>query len=107
MRKQVIPCRTASLLMCRYTFVKRFRNIKNLSSCVCIISRFLRPSGSFPPSKFRRVRFAIVDIETTGGYAAANGIIEISIQVFDGESVVETFETLVNPGRPIPRYIRA
>ena len=28
--------------------------------------------------------YAIVDIETTGGYAAANGIIEISIQIFDG-----------------------
>lgn len=51
--------------------------------------------------------YAIVDIETTGGYAAANGIIEISIQVFDGEKVVEQFETLVNPGLVIPRYIQA
>jgi DNA polymerase-3 subunit epsilon len=51
--------------------------------------------------------YAIVDIETTGGYAAAHGITEISIQVFDGNSVVEKFETLVNPGQPIPRYIQA
>lgn len=51
--------------------------------------------------------YAIVDIETTGGYAAANGIIEISVQVFDGEKVAETFETLVNPGQVIPRYIQA
>ena len=51
--------------------------------------------------------YAIVDIETTGGYAAANGIIEISIQVFDGENVVEQFESLVNPGQVIPRYIQA
>ncbi|HET7896842.1 MAG TPA: exonuclease domain-containing protein [Flavisolibacter sp.] len=51
--------------------------------------------------------YAIVDIETTGGYAAANGIIEISIQVFDGEKVVEQFESLVNPGQVIPRYIQA
>jgi DNA polymerase-3 subunit epsilon len=51
--------------------------------------------------------YAIVDIETTGGYAAANGIIEISIKIFDGEKVVEEFETLVNPGQVIPRYIQA
>jgi DNA polymerase-3 subunit epsilon len=51
--------------------------------------------------------YAIVDIETTGAYAAANGITEISIHVFDGEKVIERFETLVNPGQPIPRYIQA
>lgn len=51
--------------------------------------------------------YAIVDIETTGGYAAANGITEISIQVFDGKEVVDSFETLINPLMPIPRYIQA
>lgn len=51
--------------------------------------------------------YAIVDIETTGGYAAAHGITEISIHVFDGNKVTEKFETLINPGLPIPRYIQA
>ena len=51
--------------------------------------------------------YAIVDIETTGGYAAAHGITEISIHVFDGNKVVEKFETLVNPCQPIPRFIQA
>src|SRR3954471_11719980 len=51
--------------------------------------------------------YAIVDIETTGGYAAANGIIEICIKIFDGEKIVEEFETLVNPEKNIPRYIQA
>ena len=51
--------------------------------------------------------YAIVDIETTGGYAAAHGITEISIHIFDGIKVVEKFETLVNPCQPIPRYIQA
>jgi DNA polymerase-3 subunit epsilon len=51
--------------------------------------------------------YAIVDIETTGGYAAANGITEISIQIFDGETVTEQFETLINPNRQIPKYIQA
>ena len=39
--------------------------------------------------------YAIVDIETTGSYSAANGITEISIHVFDGSAVVEKFETLI------------
>lgn len=51
--------------------------------------------------------YAIVDIETTGGYAAANGIIEIAIKIFDGENIVEEFETLVNPNQAIPKYIQA
>lgn len=51
--------------------------------------------------------YAIVDIETTGGYAAANGITEISIHLFDGERVTKKFETLINPGQPIPNYITA
>ena len=51
--------------------------------------------------------YAIVDIETTGSYSAANGITEISIHVFDGNTVVEKYETLINPGQSIPRYIQA
>jgi len=51
--------------------------------------------------------YAIVDIETTGGYASANGITEVAIHVFDGKKVIEKFETLINPLQPIPRYIQA
>lgn len=51
--------------------------------------------------------YAIVDIETTGSYAAANGITEISVHVFDGNKVVEKFETLINPRQSIPRYIQS
>ncbi|MGZ3859066.1 MAG: exonuclease domain-containing protein [Flavisolibacter sp.] len=51
--------------------------------------------------------YAIVDIETTGGYAAANGIIEIAIKIFDGTVVTEEYQTLINPDQAIPRYIQA
>lgn len=51
--------------------------------------------------------YAIVDIETTGGYAAAHGITEISIHVFDGKKVIEKFESLINPRQVIPPYIQA
>ena len=51
--------------------------------------------------------YAIVDIETTGSYASANGITEIAIHVFDGGKVVKKFESLINPLQPIPRYIQS
>ncbi|MFI5154495.1 MAG: PolC-type DNA polymerase III, partial [Chitinophagales bacterium] len=51
--------------------------------------------------------FAIVDIETTGGYAANNGITEIAIVLHDGKTEIGRFESLVNPRQPVPRYIQA
>lgn len=51
--------------------------------------------------------YAIVDIETTGSYAAANGITEIAIYVFNGKKVTRKFETLINPCQPIPGYIQS
>lgn len=50
--------------------------------------------------------YAIVDIETTGSYAAGNGITEIAIVIHDGAKVLDFYETLVNPHRPIPFFIK-
>lgn len=51
--------------------------------------------------------YAIVDIETTGGYAAANGLTEIAIVLHDGECIVDEYETLINPNQPIPYFIQS
>jgi DNA polymerase III subunit epsilon len=51
--------------------------------------------------------YAIVDIETTGSYAANNGITELAIVLHDGNKIVERFESLVNPQALIPPYIQA
>jgi len=51
--------------------------------------------------------YAIVDIETTGGYAANNAITEVAIVLHDGIREVKRYETLVNPGMGIPRYVQA
>ncbi len=50
--------------------------------------------------------YAIVDIETTGGFASNNDITEICIVVHDGARVVDRFESLVRPMAPIPYYIQ-
>lgn len=50
--------------------------------------------------------YAIVDIETTGGYAQQNKITEIAICIHDGSKVIERFESLVNPLQDIPYHIQ-
>jgi DNA polymerase-3 subunit epsilon len=49
--------------------------------------------------------YAIVDLETTGGMAKRDKITEIGIVLFDGQKVIKTYQTLVNPGRSIPPEI--
>lgn len=49
--------------------------------------------------------YAIVDLETTGGYAENHRITEIAICLHDGIQVTQTYHRLVNPGRDIPYYI--
>ena len=49
--------------------------------------------------------YAIVDIETTGGYAENHRITEIAIYHHDGLSITNTYHTLINPERNIPYYI--
>ena len=47
-------------------------------------------------------KYAIIDVETTGGVARYERITEIAIVLHDGEKVVDTFSTLLNPERSIP-----
>ncbi|GAA4386609.1 exonuclease domain-containing protein [Hymenobacter koreensis] len=50
--------------------------------------------------------YAIIDLETTGGQPTQDRITEIAIFIHDGDKVVDSFATLLNPGRPIPFYIQ-
>jgi DNA polymerase-3 subunit epsilon len=49
--------------------------------------------------------YAIVDIETTGGYAEKHRITEVAIYHHDGLQITDIYHTLVNPGRDIPQFI--
>jgi DNA polymerase-3 subunit epsilon len=50
-------------------------------------------------------RFVVVDLETTGGRASAGSIIEIGACRMEGQRITGTFETLVRPRMPIPRFV--
>lgn len=53
----------------------------------------------------REENFTIVDLETTGGSPFFNRVIEIGLLRVDKGEVVEEYQTLVNPGMPLPEYI--
>ncbi len=49
--------------------------------------------------------FTIVDVETTGGSAFFNRVIEIGIIRVERGEVVQKYKSLINPGRDIPEFI--
>jgi DNA polymerase-3 subunit epsilon len=49
--------------------------------------------------------YAVIDIETTGGNFHKEAITEIAILITDGASLVDSWSTLINPGKSIPREI--
>lgn len=65
----------------------------------------LRSGARRPGSPLSRLCYAVVDVETTGGrYEAGHRITEVAIvEVRDG-GIVDEFQTLVNPGRSMPRH---
>ena len=50
-------------------------------------------------------KFAIIDVETTGGLASRDRITEIAIVTHDGTQILEQFSTLLNPERSVPYNI--
>ncbi|HLA53542.1 MAG TPA: exonuclease domain-containing protein, partial [Flavitalea sp.] len=51
--------------------------------------------------------YAIVDIETTGGFASGNDITEVAIIFHDGEQITGRYDTLIRPSVPIPYFIQS
>jgi DNA polymerase-3 subunit epsilon len=56
-------------------------------------------------TRLSEVEFVVVDLETTGGSPADCRITEIGAVKLRGGERTGVFETLVNPGQPIPRSI--
>jgi len=50
--------------------------------------------------------YCIVDVESTGGVKGDSRLTEIAIFRHDGQQVVDSFHTLLNPECPIPPFIR-
>jgi DNA polymerase-3 subunit epsilon len=53
----------------------------------------------------RDVTFVVVDLETTGSRADDSGITEIGAVKVRGGEVLGEFQSLVDPGRPVPAFV--
>lgn len=51
------------------------------------------------------MKYAIIDIESTGGKIEDEGIIDIAILRFDGHRLIDQFHSLVNPERAIQPFV--
>jgi DNA polymerase-3 subunit epsilon len=52
------------------------------------------------------VTFCVLDLETTGGSMVDCGITEVGAVLVRRGAIEGTFQTLVDPGRPVPAFIR-
>lgn len=52
-----------------------------------------------------KLKYAIIDVETTGLGGANNKITEIAVAIHDGSKVIDEFHSLVNPMVPISPYV--
>jgi DNA polymerase III epsilon subunit family exonuclease len=62
--------------------------------------------GAFIGPPMESIPYAVVDVETTGGSVGrGHRITEVAVVEVREGSVVDSFHTLVNPGRPIPSFV--
>jgi DNA polymerase III subunit epsilon len=53
-------------------------------------------------------RFAVIDFETTGlSPTHGDRAIEIGVVMLEGNRVIDTYQSLINPGMPLPAFITA
>ncbi|MEO5904465.1 MAG: 3'-5' exonuclease [Gemmatimonadaceae bacterium] len=58
-----------------------------------------------PPQPLSEMSWVVVDVETTGGSPPSDRITEIAAVVVKDGKIVQVFESLVNPQRPIPSFV--
>lgn len=51
------------------------------------------------------MKYAVVDIETTGARTQFDKIIEIAILLTDGQTILDEYQTLIHPERRVPPFI--
>jgi DNA polymerase-3 subunit epsilon len=65
---------------------------------------YLKDTGRKDPL-ISRLRYAVIDLETTGLPHPEHRVTEIAAVLVEGGKIVDDFSTLVNPGIPIPKRI--
>ena len=67
----------------------------------------MKPLPTLPPELLALGDFAFIDVETTGAKPLEDRVTEVAIIRFRSSGEVERWQSLVNPGVPIPAEIQA
>src|SRR6266446_3154265 len=63
-------------------------------------------TSSLAAESLDHARFAVVDVETTGGRASHGGrILEVAVAILEGGTIHLAFEALLDPGSLIPPWV--
>src|SRR6267378_164014 len=63
-------------------------------------------TSSLASESLEHSRFAVVDVETTGGRALHGGrILEVAVAILEGGTIHLAFEALLDPGAAIPPWV--
>jgi DNA polymerase-3 subunit epsilon len=65
-------------------------------------AKFAFSPFNFVEAMAKQKLYAVIDIETTGGMAKRDRIIEIAIAIFNGETIIDSWQSLIHPERSIP-----
>lgn len=80
--------------------INQLAQMKRLKSCGFDVS-ILKVLYTIDPEQ----TYVVVDVETTGGRASNHKVIEIGAVKVKNGVVLEEYSTLINPLRPIPKFI--
>ncbi len=78
---------------------QRFRRLPD--GCWALLECLAPP----PPLSLDRECFVVVDVETTGFAPPADRVIELGMVRLEAGRIVDEYETLIDPGRPLPAAI--
>jgi DNA polymerase III, alpha subunit (gram-positive type) len=79
--------------------------LRGAASVSSVATGVVQPTLESLGTPLREVTFVVVDLETTGQAPGAAAITEIGAVKVRGGEVLGEFQTLVNPGVPIPPMI--
>src|SRR2546423_14078443 len=58
-----------------------------------------------PPLPLERCRFAVVDLETTGGAPPGGRVLEVAVAILAAGAVHLAYDALLDPGTPVPAAV--
>jgi len=62
-------------------------------------------TSSAAPRPLELCRFAVVDVETTGSAPPGGRVLEVAVAMLEGGTVHLAFDTLLDPGMPVPAAV--